>query len=83
MDNPFFSIVIPTYNRAHLLEATLNSILNQTFTDFEVLIIDDGSTDGTQTLVNNFITKHALKQWFYFYKKNEERGAAQIGRAHV
>ena len=77
MHNPFFSIIIPTYNRAHLLVATLNSILNQTFTNYEVLIIDDGSTDGTQIFVSDYIHKHQLKTWSYYYKKNEERGAAR------
>jgi glycosyltransferase involved in cell wall biosynthesis len=48
---PYFSIVIPTYNRAHLITKTLDSIKAQTFRDFEVLIIDDGSTDNTESVV--------------------------------
>ena len=42
-----FSVCIPTYNRAYLIEKPLNSLVNQTFKDFEVLVIDDGSTDTT------------------------------------
>lgn len=45
------SIIIPTYNRAHLIERSIRSILNQTYEDFELLIVDDGSTDNTKEVV--------------------------------
>ena len=48
---PFFSIIIPTYNRLHTLPATIQTVMNQSFPDFEVLITDDGSTDGTAAWV--------------------------------
>lgn len=48
---PFFSIIIPTFNSKSSLEIALNSVLHQTFRDFEILIIDDGSTDGTDVLM--------------------------------
>lgn len=51
---PQFSVVIPTYNRADCLRNTLESVLNQTFTDFEVLVMDDGSTDHTRQVVDAF-----------------------------
>jgi len=44
---PLFSIIIPTYNRRELLLQALASVWMQTFTDYEVLVVDDGSTDGT------------------------------------
>jgi glycosyltransferase involved in cell wall biosynthesis len=44
---PTFSIVIPTYNRLGFLKRALSSVWAQTFTDFEVIVVDDGSTDGT------------------------------------
>jgi glycosyltransferase involved in cell wall biosynthesis len=48
---PFFSVVMPTYNRADLLPAAIRSVLDQTFGDLEVVIVDDGSTDGTGEIV--------------------------------
>jgi GT2 family glycosyltransferase len=45
---PFFSVVIPTYNRREMLRDALASIWSQTFSDYEVIVVDDGSTDGTQ-----------------------------------
>lgn len=51
---PFFSIVIPLYNKANYIESTLNSVLNQTFTDYEIIIINDGSTDNGEIKVLGF-----------------------------
>jgi len=48
---PFFSVIIPTYNSKVSLLNAINSVLSQTYTDFEILIIDDGSTDGTEQIV--------------------------------
>ena len=45
------SIIMATYNRAHFIVETLQSIQNQTFSDFECLIIDDGGTDNTQEVI--------------------------------
>ncbi len=51
---PFFTVFIPTFNRAHLLPRAFQSIEAQTFRDFEVLIVDDGSTDNTGDLVQQW-----------------------------
>ena len=51
---PFVSIVIPAHNAAAYLPATLRSILAQTFTDFELIVLDDGSGDGSQEIVAAF-----------------------------
>lgn len=51
---PLLSIVTPTYNRAHLLKNCFASLQNQTDSDFEWIIVDDGSTDNTQEIVSTF-----------------------------
>lgn len=50
---PFFSIIIPSYNRASIVERAINSVLAQSYLDFEILVVDDGSTDSTQTVVSS------------------------------
>ena len=72
-----FSIIIPTYNRAGFIIKTLESIIGQNYSKYEVLIIDDGSTDNTREVINTFIKKNNLHQFNYFFKKNEERAAAR------
>ena len=72
MNTPFFSIIIPTYNRANLILKTLQSVLEQKFDDFEVIIVDDGSTDNTQE-----IFKKSFPKTTYYRKNNEERAAAR------
>ena len=60
---PFFSIVIPTYNRAGKLKRTLDSVVSQTFADFEVLVMDDGSTDDTKAVVESFHDSRIHYDW--------------------
>lgn len=70
---PFFSIVLPTYNRAKFLPGAIKSVLDQEFTDWELLIVDDGSTDDTKAVVHN-IKDTRIK---YIYQNNAERSAAR------
>lgn len=51
---PFFSVIIPLYNKAKFIEETLQSVLEQDFLDFEIIIIDDGSTDKSVEIVERF-----------------------------
>jgi glycosyltransferase involved in cell wall biosynthesis len=53
MSSPKVSIIIPTYNRAHLIGLTLESALRQTFSDYEIVVIDDGSKDNTADVVRS------------------------------
>lgn len=66
--NPYISIVIPVYNTGAILNDTIKSILNQTFSDFELLLIDDGSTDGSSTLCDNY--QETDSRIRVFHKKN-------------
>lgn len=63
------TILTPTYNRANMLPNLYNSLLTQTSRDFEWLIVDDGSTDDTETIVQQWIADNAMAVR-YLYKKN-------------
>jgi glycosyltransferase involved in cell wall biosynthesis len=56
-DSPFFSFVIPTFNREKLIVRAIESCLGQDFTDFEIVVIDDMSTDGTVEIVRQYAEK--------------------------
>ncbi len=74
--NPLVSIIIPTYNRAHLIGKTLLSVQNQTFPDWECIVIDDGSADDTEEVVKKF----SMKDPRFRYLKNERKKGAQGAR---
>ena len=54
---PIFSIIIPTYNSEKFIRRTIKSVLEQTFKDFELIVVDDGSTDSTESKIKNFKLK--------------------------
>lgn len=64
------SVIIPTYNRAELIIETIQSVLDQTFDDFEIIVVDDGSTDNTKQVVDGFKDSRIK----YIYQEN--RGVA-------
>lgn len=69
---PRVSVVIPTYNCAKFLGRTIDSALKQTYRDFEIIVVDDGSTDGTQALVAAY--KESVR---YVYQSNQGASAAR------
>ncbi len=72
---PFFSIIIPTYNRAQLIGKAIDSVVKQTFSDWELVIVDDGSTDDTKDVIEKYkLQNNRIK---YIYQPNAERSAAR------
>lgn len=64
---PFFSVVIATYNRAHLLPRALESLLHQTEKDWEAVIVDDGSTDETKEIIQQYKSD----RFRYYHQENQ------------
>ncbi len=75
MTLPFFSIILPTYNRAHLIGKAIESVQAQTFSDWELLLVDDGSTDNTKSIAQSYAAEDPRIK--YIYQKNAERCAAR------
>ena len=67
------SIIIPTYNRAHLIGETLDSILEQTYPNWECIIVDDGSTDTTDEVVGEYVKKDSRFQ-YHHRPKDRKKG---------
>ena len=68
---PFFSIIIPLYNKENAIEKTLKSVFNQSFTDYEVIVINDGSTDTTKSILEKYNSLEVLH-----LPKNKGKGNA-------
>lgn len=72
---PFFSVIIPTYNRRDFLLIALQSVVEQTFSDYELIIVDDGSDDDSVVRIKPVINR--LKQVKYIYQTNQGVSAAR------
>ncbi|MDD2921516.1 MAG: glycosyltransferase family 2 protein [Anaerolineales bacterium] len=68
------SVIIPTYNRADLILQTIGSVLAQTFTDYEIIVIDDGSTDNTAEILRELIEAGKIQ---YVWQENKGESAAR------
>lgn len=53
-NTPMVSVIMPVYNARKYIESTIESVLNQTFTDFELILIDDGATDGSGEVCDTY-----------------------------
>ncbi len=67
------SVIIPTYNRKNFLKIAVESVLNQTYKNFELIIVDDGSTDDTENLIKSYNDERII----YWYQKNRGASAAR------
>jgi glycosyltransferase involved in cell wall biosynthesis len=72
---PFFSIIIPSYNRASLIQNALNALIDQSFKDIEVIIVDDGSADNTKEMVQPILHQHPFIK--YIFQENKGVCAAR------
>lgn len=72
--SPLVSIIIPTYNSDTTIIQAIESVFKQSFTDYEVIVIDDGSTDKTKEILSEYINQHKI---VYQYQKNTGCGAAR------
>jgi glycosyltransferase involved in cell wall biosynthesis len=68
-DQPLVSVIIPTYNRAHLIGETLDSVVIQTYENWECIIVDDGSSDNTDEVVGKYVKGDTR---FKYYHRPEE-----------
>lgn len=66
------SVIIPTYNRAQYIAAAIDSVLGQTYPDYEIIVVDDGSTDNTRQVLSRYGERIR-----YIYQKNSKEGAAR------
>lgn len=77
-ENPLVSIIIPTYNRAHLIGETLDSVLAQTYANWECIVVDDGSTDNTDEVMEKYMAKDARFQ--YHHRPNDRLHGGNAAR---
>ena len=71
------SVVIPTFNRAHILDSVVSSVVNQSIMPAEIIIVDDGSTDSTQEVVQNLIAKNDKLNIRYVSQENQGGNVAR------
>ena len=72
--DPLVSIIVPTFNRTHHIQETLQSVLSQTYSNWECVVVDDGSTDQTLNILGEYSKKDA-RITYYSRPKEKEKGA--------
>lgn len=84
MTSPLVSVIIPTYNRAHYIAASIQSALDQTYPHLEVIVIDDGSTDNTAEILTRFDDRvHCIKQVNQGVAAARNTGLAQVQGQYI
>ena len=73
-NQPLVSVIIPTYNRAHLIGETLDSVIAQTYQNWECIIVDDGSTDNSDEVIGEYVNKDSRFK-YYHRPKDYAKGA--------
>lgn len=72
MDKILISVVIPTYNRAHVLERSINSVLEQSYSDIELIVVDDGSSDNTDAIMQKYSNDERVR----YHKLDKNAGVS-------
>ncbi|SFC74245.1 glycosyltransferase family 2 protein [Butyrivibrio sp. YAB3001] len=81
-NNPEFSVIIPVYNVKDYLNACIDSILEQSYKNFEIILVDDGSTDGSETICDEYSKKY--NNIYVYHKQNGGQSSARnIGVEHA
>lgn len=79
MRTPQVSVIIPCYNRAYIIRRAINSVLHQTFQDFEIIVVDDGSTDNTEEIIREFQENDRRIRYFCHDKNKGGSSARNTG----
>lgn len=74
MDSPLISIIMPTYNRANIVSQAVDSVIQQTYNNWELIIVNDGSTDNTKEVINPYLNDTRIKT------VNKENGGINSAR---
>lgn len=75
MNNILVSIIMPAYNAGEFIAESIESVIKQTYIDWELIVIDDGSTDNTATIVQEYVSKE--KRIRYYYQENAKLAKAR------
>src|SRR5699024_6112649 len=78
LQTPFFSVIVCTYNRSDIIERALHSLIKQKDSDWEAIIIDDGSMDNTKEVIQPYLKKSPIR-----YFKKEHSGLAHSRNAGI
>ena len=73
-DRPLISVIVATYNMAAYLPLAVQSVMGQTYVNFEILIVDDGSTDETRNVIHPYLEDHRVR---YLYQQNRGQASAK------